>query len=172
VRGLGGSLKLRSSGDSLQERREKLVSSLDARAMSALRAILDDAAGTESPCWSAATALCLIGEDQDQGRLVRFAIARGVWTRLNPMLTGFPDLNLLDHLILKPLRYPDPHHMLEPYIWHGFGPSQAQRIMARVFVGLAEQSSREGQYGSARWACHLAKQLDPLNLAARRGVRA
>ncbi|MBH25235.1 MAG: hypothetical protein CMH57_12430 [Myxococcales bacterium] len=171
VRNLGARFNRTSDTPDTAQLRDRLLRRIDPPLLNTLRDVLDAPTEHDPPYWSAAVCLALAGHIEDEDRLVHFAVEHGAWTRIDPTSDAFLDTNLLDHLVLRPLQYPDPHHMLEPYLLAGFGPEHTRRLVAKVFVGLSHQARRDGLVQSARRACRLASQLDPLNLAARRGER-
>jgi hypothetical protein len=156
---------------------EHLAASLALRALAsdALRGALREAVQDrhpEAPRWGAAICLALLGEPQDEEALVGYMRRHGPWSALDPTREDLHAVKMVDHLLLKPLQHPEPHHLLEPALWAGYGPERGARLMARTFIEMSADALQHGLLEHARLACQRARGLDPLNLQARRFGRA
>lgn len=126
----------------------------------------------DAPRWSAAICLALLGDPEDEDALVDYMRLHGPWTRLDPTSDDLQALRTVEHLLLRPLQYHEPHHMLEPFLVAGLGQERTDRLMARAFAAMGADALAQGQAAYARHACLRAQHLDPMNLAARRVSKA
>jgi hypothetical protein len=133
----------------------------------ALRPFLDDP-HPDAPRWGACVALALLGDPRDEGALLSYMLKHGPWLSLDPSHEELPPSRLVDHLLLRPLLHPEPHHLLEPYLLLGLGEPPQRRLLARLLAQLGADAAHEGHWRAAIHAATRARALDPLNLDARR----
>ena len=171
ARHLGTRLRKDKAPEILAFRHRWLAEASSRRAWAQLREALEHDLERDAPRWQAAVVLALLGDHRDEGRLVEYLSNHGPWSRLDPRGDEIDETKPADHLLLRPLSEPVAHHLLEPFLDAGFGAAQSRRIMARAFSLLGGRALRAGQVAPARRAFRQARDLDPLNLEARRASK-